>query len=81
MHNTKEIESLQKLTEETKHHIWHVEEILIRHNLLDKVLQHKDLDSCPLCGKKFEDGDLSIGYGIPIHKSCFDKFLEKEKKE
>jgi len=38
----KQIDELEKLKEQLKKNIWETEEILLKHNLLEKVLQHKD---------------------------------------
>jgi hypothetical protein len=74
----KDIEKLEK----TKDKNWEIEEVLRSNNLLEKVslwLTFKEnLFKCPICEKEFQEGDLSIDYGIPIHTRCFRQLEKKE---
>jgi hypothetical protein len=74
----KQIDELEKLKEQLKKNIWETEEILLKHNLLEKVLQHKDSNSCPLCGKKFVSGDLCNTSVVPIHSKCLRNLKRKK---
>ncbi|MEM3617321.1 MAG: hypothetical protein QXJ31_05350 [Candidatus Bathyarchaeia archaeon] len=74
----KETYELEEMKAELEKNRWETEELLLKHNLLEKVLQHKDYDSCPLCGKKFVDGDLCVLSHALIHSKCLDNLKRKK---
>jgi hypothetical protein len=49
-------------------------ELFRKHNLLNKVFNYEDEDSCPLCEKRFVNDDLvDFSFGKPIHLGCLEK--------
>jgi len=57
---------------------FNIERLLVQHGLWNKVERHEDIERCPLCEKKFEEGDLAeFCLGKMIHKHCIEK-LENE---
>jgi hypothetical protein len=71
--------------EATKEMNWNIGEVLRENSLLEKVLIwhtfKENLYKCPICEKEFQEGDITIGYGIPIHIECFKKLSRTKKKE
>ncbi|NIO37888.1 hypothetical protein GTO27_09325 [Candidatus Bathyarchaeota archaeon] len=65
----KKLESWQKFRRRMRS----VEKTLIRHNLLEKAINHEDVSTCPLCNEGFFEGDRAVFYIGPMHRRCFDK--------
>lgn len=60
---------------------FNIEKLLIQYGLWDRVEKHEDLLSCPLCEKKFENGDSAVFcLGKPIHRRCIKKLRKMQKK-
>ena len=62
---------------------WKIEELLIKHKLLEKVEKHEnpvEADPiCPLCEQPFETGDLAqFCKGKPIHPHCINQLEKKQ---
>ncbi len=78
--SAKDLEQLSEMNEDVESKRWKTEELLIKHNLLDKVNDCKDMHSCPLCEKPFVDDALAdLSLGRPIHSKCLGK-LRKAKR-
>lgn len=79
---SEEIEQLERARETFDERKWQLEEILIRHNLLEKIQKHEDVFSCALCGKPFRDSDSrNMDIGKPIHSSCLIALLRRSSHE
>jgi len=60
---------------------FNIEKLLVQHGLWKKVEEHEDIETCPLCEKKFEEGDLaSPCLGKMLHSYCVEKLNEMQKK-
>ena len=65
---------------ELKYNEFYIEKLLVKHGLWAKVERHEAIETCPLCEKKFEEGDLAVFcLGKMIHNHCVEK-LEMQKK-
>jgi hypothetical protein len=52
--------------------LWQEEELLNHNGILDKVKNHKDSSSCPLCGEQYKNGER-VSICFKIHTSCLKK--------
>jgi len=75
--NESEDSRLKRMNQRQKEREWNIEELLVRNNLWDKFQRHKNMQTCPLCGKEFVDGDSAVFFnGKPIHSECIEKLID-----
>lgn len=64
----------EQLMESLEEREWELEEVFVRNNVLDKIQNHNNTSTCPLCDRVFLEHDPSILFmNIPIHSKCIER--------